>query len=616
MLVTTSPILCQPEYPRGSGSGTDWTRTEVAMDAVTFPGTLEGLSPIREYVKTAAEAAGLDESATFNLMLAVDEIATNIVEYGYREAGLRGDIFVGAARDSHSLVIRLTDTGKPYDPLAHPAFDEAMLTQSLEDRTVGGLGIMFARDGVDELQYESTAAGNTHRFVVRLLPAAESVPPTLSPAVADEHRKLEILLNIAKSLGKQIELDPLLQLIVAEVTAAMDAERTSLFLVSRAVPNELVTRVAEGGLGEQEILKELRIPFGVGIAGVTAQTREIINIPDAYEDRRFHREVDKISGFVTKAMLTAPIAAEDDRLIGVVQVLNKKGGGAFTKDDERFLDAICGNLSIALRRAEMVEEYLQTRIVATSLELARDIQMGLVPKDFPALPEFKEIDVYATMVPALEVGGDLYDYFPLDENRICFVIGDVSGKGIPAALFMAMARTAFKMAAMAGSESISATMERVNQFLCESNRSQMFVTALAGILDLQTGLVEYADAGHEPPLILRSSGGIQVVQKVPGIALGCLPQLSCRSGTLQLDRGDTLVLYTDGVTEAMNTTRQLFGADAMQRTLAKSGSTAGCESLVQVLLQDVRLFVGTARQSDDITILAIRYLGRGETAPQ
>ena len=292
-------------------------------------------------------------------------------------------------------------------------------------------------------------------------------------------------------------------------------------------------------------------------------------------------------------------------------MLNKKGG-AFTREDENFLDAICVHLGIALQRAEMVESYLQSQIVTKSLELAKEIQMGLVPKDFPALPEFKEIDIYATIIPALEVGGDLYDFFPLDNDRICFIIGDVSDKGVPAALFMAMARTAFKISAIASPESISLTMGRVNQFLCESNPQQMFVTAFAGILDLRTGMVEYADAGHEPPFIRQPSGGVIKVDKVGGLVLGFIPNHEFQSGTLQLNPGEALVLYTDGVTEAMNTDHRLYGAEAIERTISQAEKDAGTERIINVLLEDMRGFVGEAHQSDDITMLVIKYLGRGE----
>jgi serine phosphatase RsbU (regulator of sigma subunit)/anti-sigma regulatory factor (Ser/Thr protein kinase) len=578
------------------------------MDAVTFPGTLDALSSIRQYVKTAAETAGLDRSAAYKLVLSVDEIATNVIEHGYNEAGLKGDISVGAARDNDSLVIRLADTGKPYDPNARPEINDIELSKELENRPVGGLGILLAKDGVDDLQYEATASGNICRFVVRLKPLPEPVVPTPSHEASDAHRKLQVLLRISKSLAQQIELDPLLKLMVVEVTAAMQAERSNLLLLDRAKPDELVTRVADG-VGAREI----RIPFGVGIAGAAAQTRQVINLPDAYQDSRFNSAIDKTSGFHTKSLLAVPVLAEGDQLMGVVEVMNKKDGGAFTEEDERFLEAICGDFSIALRRAEMVEAYLQAQIVTKSLELARDIQMGLLPRDFPALPEFKEVDIFATIIPALEVGGDLYDFFPLDKDRICFVIGDVSDKGIPAALFMMMARTAFKMSAIASPESISLTMSRVNQFLFECNQSQMFVTAIAGILDLRTGRVEYADAGHEPPFILRPSGAVLKVEKVGGIALGFCPDLSYRSGALQLSCGDALVLYTDGINEAMNTGRQLFGADAIERTLCGVGQAASSEKIIQGVLDDLRVFVGGAQQSDDITMLVIRYLGRAES---
>jgi sigma-B regulation protein RsbU (phosphoserine phosphatase) len=169
------------------------------------------------------------------------------------------------------------------------------------------------------------------------------------------------------------------------------------------------------------------------------------------------------------------------------------------------------------------------------------------------------------------------------------------------------------MSAIASPESISLTMSRVNQFLFECNQSQMFVTALAGILDLQTGRVEYADAGHEPPFILQPSGAVLKVEKVGGVALGFCPDLSFRSGTLELNRGDALVLYTDGVNEAMNIGHQLFGADAIERTLSGVGQAASSEDIIKGLLDDVRLFVGGARPSDDLTMLVIRYLGRGDS---
>jgi sigma-B regulation protein RsbU (phosphoserine phosphatase) len=153
-------------------------------------------------------------------------------------------------------------------------------------------------------------------------------------------------------------------------------------------------------------------------------------------------------------------------------------------------------------------------------------------------------------------------------------------------------------------------MGRVNQFLCESNPQQMFVTALAGILDLRTGHVEYADAGHEPPFIVQRSGTVVKVNKVGGIVLGFMPGQEFTSGTMQLDPGDTLVLYTDGVTEAMNVDHELFGAEAIETTLLRTEHPTNSEGVVKALLKEMGNFVGQAHQSDDITMLIIQYRGR------
>src|SRR5579863_3833523 len=175
------------------------------MDAMTLPGTLDALSPIRDYVKEAAALAGLDHTAAYNLLLAVDEIATNVVLHGYEEAGLQGDISVAAHCNDNSLVIHLSDHGKSYDPNAHREPDDEGLCRDLSDRPIGGLGIMLARDGVDDLQYESTDRGNIHRFVVRLKPTSETPMPRPAQEPSDEQRKLEILLRISKSLGQEIQ---------------------------------------------------------------------------------------------------------------------------------------------------------------------------------------------------------------------------------------------------------------------------------------------------------------------------------------------------------------------------------------------------------------------------
>jgi sigma-B regulation protein RsbU (phosphoserine phosphatase) len=427
--------------------------------------------------------------------------------------------------------------------------------------------------------------------------------------LTNPERKLEVLLHLSKVLGQEIHLDRMLAIMVSEVTQAMGAERTSLFLYDEP-KRELFSKVAEG---MQEA--EIRVALGVGVAGATALTRESINIRNAYSDLRFDSTADKYSSFVTRSILSTPILNNKNQLLGVVQVLNKLNGEAFSDEDEEFLKAICAHLAMTLERAELVEVYVQSQKLQQSLRLAHDIQMGLVPQRFPALPDKPEIDIYGTLKPALDVGGDLYDFFLLDDDHLCFVVGDVSDKGVHAALFMAMTRTAFKISAMAHHpDLIESIFNVVNRFLCENNDSQMFVTMLGGILDLRTGRLQYTDGGHEPPFVVRRGGKTEMIEKKGGVALAFMDNYPFSSGEIQLEPGDALVLYTDGVNEAMNMKRELFKDSRIQATLESLRDGESADVIVKTLMKNVSEFVGHAPQSDDITILVLRYMG--DTAAQ
>jgi serine phosphatase RsbU (regulator of sigma subunit) len=245
------------------------------------------------------------------------------------------------------------------------------------------------------------------------------------------------------------------------------------------------------------------------------------------------------------------------------------------------------------------------------LRLAGEIQMGLLPKKFPAFPSVSEVDVFATLVPALEVGGDFYHYFLIDSDHLCFVIGDVSDKGIPAALFMAMTLTAFVVFAKHRGRTLPEGIGLLNHYLCENNQSQMFVTLYAGIVNLRTGLLEYCDAGHEPPFLVRRDDVPQLTQKQGGMALGVDENYPYRSTTVQLNPGDTLFLYTDGVNEARNGDGKLFKIGGIEAALATDEMTS-CELICDAVMKRLGQFVHGAPQSDDITMLAVSYRGHAE----
>lgn len=242
------------------------------------------------------------------------------------------------------------------------------------------------------------------------------------------------------------------------------------------------------------------------------------------------------------------------------------------------------------------------------LHLAGEIQMGLLPKKFPAFPSVPEVDVFATIVPALEVGGDFYHYFLLDSDHLCFVIGDVSDKGVPAALFMAMTLTAFVVFAKDRGRTLTEGIRLLNQYLCENNQSQMFVTLYAGVVNLRTGILEYCDAGHEPPFLICRDEVPRLAQKQGGMALGVDANYPYQSTTAQLNPGDTVFLYTDGVNEARSRDGNLFKTDGIEAALATNEITS-CELTCDAVMKRLGQFVHGAPQSDDITMLAISYRG-------
>ena len=417
-----------------------------------------------------------------------------------------------------------------------------------------------------------------------------------------EVRNLNALLEVSRALGAEMHLDSLLPVIIHKTTEVMDAERSSLFIYDPD-SDELWSKVAEG-MDERTI----RFPAGVGIAGDVAKTLETANIPDAYDDPRFNPEFDKQSNFTTKSVLCMPMTTRKGELIGVIQVLNKTDGGTFQEGDEKLLEALCIQAGVAIVRARLTEAFLEKQRIEESLKLAADIQMGMLPSTFPAFPERNDFDLFAGIIPAKEVGGDFYDFFLIDKKHLCFVIGDVSGKGIPAALFMALTKTQIK-ASSSRRRTPGDVLFRANNDLCHENESGMFCTLFYGIMNTETGEVTYANAGHNPPYLITNSGEPVQIESTGGIALGVMEEMEFESATFTISKGDSIFLYTDGVNEAMNEADEEYSYERLEDYL-KENSTGSMTDMVDRNLESVKEFAGTAPQSDDITVLALRYLGK------
>lgn len=248
--------------------------------------------------------------------------------------------------------------------------------------------------------------------------------------------------------------------------------------------------------------------------------------------------------------------------------------------------------------------------IGAELDVATKIQASMLPCIFPAFPDREEFEVYASMTPAKEVGGDFYDFFMVDEDNLAIVVADVSGKGVPAALFMVIGKTLIKDHTTSGKD-LGEVFTEVNQLLCESNSEELFITAFVGVLNLKTGEFRYVNAGHEMPFIAKKGEFFKPFKIRAGFVLAGMEGMKYRAGSMQLEPGDKIFQYTDGVTEATDANNQLFGMERLEVTLAKLADKAPADILSGVKA-DIDAFVGEAPQFDDITMLCLEYRDDGK----
>ena len=248
--------------------------------------------------------------------------------------------------------------------------------------------------------------------------------------------------------------------------------------------------------------------------------------------------------------------------------------------------------------------------IGAELDIAKHIQASMLPCIFPAFPERKEFDIYATMEPAKEVGGDFYDFFMVDDTHLAIVMADVSGKGVPAALFMVIGKTLIKDHTTPGRD-LGKVFTEVNQLLCESNSEELFITAFEGVLDLVTGEFVYVNAGHEMPFICKAGGDFEPYKIRAGFVLAGMEGMKYRAGSTRLEPGDKIFQYTDGVTEATNLQNELYGMNRLGAILnkVKDGTP---NDILPAVKTDIDEFVGKADQFDDITMLCLEYKARME----
>ena len=276
-----------------------------------------------------------------------------------------------------------------------------------------------------------------------------------------------------------------------------------------------------------------------------------------------------------------------------------------------------GDLAISFNNmAKSLKQYIndltsvtaEKERIGAELDVAKHIQASMLPCIFPAFPERKEIDIYASMTPAKEVGGDFYDFFMVDDRHLAIVMADVSGKGVPAALFMVIGKTLIKDHTQPNRD-LGEVFSEVNNILCESNSGGLFITAFEGVLDLVTGEFCFVNAGHEMPFISKAGSPFEAYKIRPGFVLAGMEGMRYKAGVMELAPGDKLFQYTDGVTEATNKDNELYGMNRLEKILGMV-CTKSANEILDSVKEDIDVFVGEAPQFDDITMLCLEYKSR------
>jgi len=413
----------------------------------------------------------------------------------------------------------------------------------------------------------------------------------MSDKKSDTH-DLEILVEVARQMSETFELEPLLLSIEQAGRSALDCERATIFLYDEQ-SDELYSKVATG-------TEEIRFSAKRGIAGEAAQTRSVSVVPDAYADPRFNREIDQKTGYHTRNLLTLPLVTPDEQLIGVLQVLNKRTGD-FTSSDERLAGALGSLTGLAIKRQMLLDEAAEKQKLERDLNIARQIQQNLLPKRNPRLEGF---DIAGWNLPADQTGGDCYDFYVLDDNKLAVLIADATGHGIGPALIVAQCRSLVRALADVNSD-LSRVAARVNNLLCEDLPSDRFVTLCLGVLDAQAHRLDYVSAGHGPQFHFRAGTDDVQMYSASVLPMGIMEESDMAlAEPIQFKPGDLFMMLTDGFTE-WSCNGEQYGDDRLIDVVQKNMDRS-CAELIQLIYQEVLRFSKGSPQLDDLTIILIK----------
>ncbi len=423
--------------------------------------------------------------------------------------------------------------------------------------------------------------------------AASNVARPETPGPEQQLLDLQVILRVTRALAGTWSLPELLTLILESVRNVLHADRATLFHYEPAT-HEFYGAIDGGTL-------EIRFPADRGLAGAAAQGRQVVNVPDVYADARFNRDIDHQTGYRTRCVLTVPLLGIENKLVGVLQALNKHSG-VFTAYDERLAEALGAQIAVAIQRAQLMEHFVLKKQWEHGMDLAREIQESLWPKTPPCLAGY---DIAGWSRPADATGGDCYDFLPMNDERLTVILADASGHGIGPCLVIAETRALLRsLAAYVGSG--RELLKRVNALLYADLTDGRFVTALYGVLDATQHTFEYASAGQAPLYWYRAAQRRVESTGCTGLPLAVLQAAEFeKAPTIQLAPGDIGLFLTDGFCEAHLPRGPMFGEARLISTIVQNAHRPSRE-IIAALAESVSIFLGGASAPDDLTAIVVK----------
>ncbi len=405
--------------------------------------------------------------------------------------------------------------------------------------------------------------------------------------------KLRNLIKASQILNSTLDLRELLKIILDIAVNSCNAQRGTIYIVNE-IKKEIWSEVLNG-----ESKFEIRLPFGKGIAGIVALTGETVNVEDVSRLSNFNNEIDKLTGFKTKSMLCMPLTNNNNKIIGVFQLLNSKFN-KFTDDDEDFLKALSSHASIAFENVKLHQKILMQQIFENEMQIASEIQRKLLPKENPILPGYS---ISGINIPSKYVSGDYFDFIDDSDGNLICIVADVAGKGVAAALLVSIIQ-AWIHALIETKIDIQEITSRLNEIIYRETSPNIYITFFIGKLSVEEKLFSYVNAGHNPGYYINDGRNIYHLNK-GGLPLGMFSSVKYEKETIKINDGETIVLYSDGIPEAVNIEEEFYSEDKFVDSILNN-LQINSEALSKNIINEVQNFVAGNEQSDDWTLVVLK----------